>query len=65
MSGQGYRLRGAARTRYRVGHNVFLQIAVIVVACGVGYVALDPGPDAQIPARTTPQRDAVCTSARA
>jgi hypothetical protein len=61
MSGQSYRLRGAARTRYRVGHNVFLQIAVIVVACGVGYVALDPGPDAQAPARATPQRDVTTT----
>jgi hypothetical protein len=61
MSGQGYRLRKVARTRYRVGHNVFLQIAVIVVACGVGYVALDPGPDAQIPAQATPQRDVMTT----
>ncbi|HEV7259065.1 MAG TPA: DUF2778 domain-containing protein [Bosea sp. (in: a-proteobacteria)] len=61
MSGQGYRLRHARRTRYRVGHNVFLQIAAIVVACGVGYVALEPGPDAQIPVRATPQRDVATT----
>lgn len=61
MSGQGYRRRKAARTRYRVGHNVFLQIALIVVACGVGYVALEPGPDAQIPTRATPQRDVMTT----
>ena len=65
MSGQGFRLRKVARTRYRVGHNVFLQIAVIVVACGVGYVALDPGPDAQIPVHATPQRDVLTTGSLA
>ncbi|PTM43111.1 uncharacterized protein DUF2778 [Bosea sp. 124] len=61
MSGQGYRLRKAGRMRYRVGHNVFLQIAVIVVACGVGYVALDPGQEARIPARATVQLDVMTT----
>lgn len=65
MSGQGYRLRKVVRTRYRVGHNVFLQIAVIVVACGIGYVALDPGPDAQIPVQATPQRDVMTTGSLA
>lgn len=65
MSGQGYRRRNAARTRYRVGHNVFLQIAAIVVACGVGYVALEPAPEAQIPSRATPQRDVMVTGSLA
>lgn len=61
MSEQGYRLRKARRTRYQIGHNVFLQIALIVVGCGIGYVALDPGPDAQVPARATLQRDVLTT----
>lgn len=61
MSGQGLRRRAHAHTRYRVGHNVCLQIAAIVVACGIGYVALDPGPDAQIPLQATPQRDVLTT----
>lgn len=65
MSGQGYRRRNAARTRYRVGHNVFLQVAAIVVACGVGYVALEPAPEAQIPSRATPQRDVMVTGSLA
>jgi hypothetical protein len=65
MSGQGFRLRRAPRTRYRVSHNVFLQIAVIVVACGVGYVALEPSPDAQVPVRATPQRDVMETGSLA
>jgi hypothetical protein len=65
MSGQGYRLRNAPRTRYRVGHNVFIQIAAIVVACGVGYVALEPGPDAHVPERSAPQRDVMTTGSLA
>lgn len=65
MSGQGYRRRKAARTRYRVGHNVFLQIALIVVACGVGYVALEPAQEAQIPSRATPPRDVRVTGSLA
>lgn len=65
MSGQGYRRRKAARTRYRVGHNVFLQIALIVVACGVGYVALEPAQEARIPSRATPQRDVMVTGSLA
>ena len=65
MSGQGYRLHKVARSRYRVGHNVFLQIALIVGACGVGYVALDSGPDAQIPVHATPQRDVMTTGSLA
>ena len=65
MSGQGYKLRKATRTRYRIGHNVFLQIAVIVVACGVGYVALDPGQEAQVPARAVQQRDVMTTGSLA
>lgn len=65
MSGQGYRLRKTPRTRYRVGHNIFVQIAAIVVACGVGYVALDSGPEAQRPAPTTAQRDVMVTGSLA
>lgn len=65
MSGQGLRRRAHAHTRYRVGHNVCLQIAAIVVACGIGYVALDPGPDAQIPLHATPQRDVLTTGSLA
>lgn len=65
MSGQGHRLRSSSRTRYRVGHNVFLQLAGIVVACCIGYVALDPGPDAQIPSRATPLRDVATTGSLA
>ncbi len=65
MSGQGYRLRKAPRTRYRVSHNVFLQIAAIVVACGVGFVALDPGHEAQRPTAAAPQRDVMVTGSLA
>jgi hypothetical protein len=65
MSGQGYRLRRAPRTRYRFGHNIFLQLAAIVVACGIGYVALDPGPEAQRPAPAAPQRDVMVTGSLA
>ena len=65
MSGQGYRLRKAPRTRYRVGHNIYLQLAAIVVACGVGYVALDPGPEAQRPLPSAPQRDIMVTGSLA
>ncbi len=65
MSGQGYRLRKASRTRYRVGHNVFLQLAGIVIACGIGYVALDPGPEAQRPVPSAPQRDVMVTGSLA
>ena len=65
MSGQGYRLRKAPRTRYRVGHNIYLQLAAIVVACGVGYVALDPGPEAQRPLPSAPQRDVMVTGSLA
>ena len=61
MSGQGPRLRKASRTRYRVGHNVAVQIAAIIVACGIGYVALDPGPDPQVPSRAEVQRDVMTT----
>ncbi len=65
MSGQGYRLRMASRTRYRVGHNVFVQIAAIIVACGVGYVALDPGPEVPRPAPVGAQRDVTVTGSLA
>jgi hypothetical protein len=65
MSGQGYRLRMASRTRYRVGHNIFVQIAAIVVACGVGYVALDPGHEAERSAAVAPQRDVMVTGSLA
>lgn len=65
MSGQGYRLRKAPRTRYRVGHNIYLQLAAIVVACGVGYVALDPGPEAQRPVPSAAQRDVMVTGSLA
>ncbi|WP_371125890.1 tlde1 domain-containing protein [Bosea sp. (in: a-proteobacteria)] len=65
MSGQGHRLRKAPRTRYRVGHNICLQLAAIVVACGFGFVALDPGPDAQLPTRATPMLDVATTGSLA
>ncbi|MDP3258523.1 DUF2778 domain-containing protein [Bosea sp. (in: a-proteobacteria)] len=65
MSGQGYRLRKASRTRYRVGHNIFVQIAAIVVACGVGYVALDSGHEAQSPVPLVAQRDVMTTGSLA
>ncbi len=65
MSGLGSRRRSHAHARYRIGHNVCLQIAAIVVACGVGYVALDPGPDAQIPVHATQQRDVTTTGSLA
>ncbi|WP_439492533.1 tlde1 domain-containing protein [Bosea sp. (in: a-proteobacteria)] len=65
MSGQGYRLRKAPRTRYRVGHNVFVQIAAIVVACGIGYVALDPGHEAPRPTPVAAQRDVMVTGSLA
>ena len=62
---QGLRRRAKAQTRYRVGHNVCLQVAAIVVACGVGYAALDPGPDAQRPVHAAPQRDVMTTGSLA
>ena len=65
MSGQGLRRRGHAHARYRIGHNVWLQIAAIVVACGVGYVALEPGPEVQIPVHATQQRDVMTTGSLA
>jgi len=61
MSGSGYRLRGGRRFRYRVHHNIFFQIALIVVACGAGYVALEPGPEPQVPLRATLHRDVATT----
>ena len=65
MSGQSLRLRKAPRTRYRVGHNVVLQLAGIIVACGIGYVALEPVPEAQAPNRATPTRDVMTTGSLA
>ena len=65
MLEQGYRPRRvASRSRHRVGRNVFLQIAFILVASTLGYLALGPGQDAPKAARPEPKPVITTASAR-
>lgn len=61
MSGFDHRRRLTKRPRYRIAHNVFLQLAIIVVGCGIGFVMLEPGPQAERPLRATLQPDVETT----